>query len=206
MAIVSSAPEVGKSFVSINLAGSFADLGVHVALIDADMRRPAIAARLGLGDSPGLSEALNGGDVAETLVRRRTESGFNVFVMASGSPAPDPAALLSGRLSEWVLPGLSGFDTVVVDTPAESVFPDASIIASRCDAVVIVIDAASTKRRSLLALLEHLKEVGAHPQGVVVNRVQETNRTSRYRSPNGYYSRTGEREQVTPIGWHACCA
>lgn len=197
IAIVSSAPEVGKSFVSINLASSFADLGIHAALVDADMRRPAIASRLGISDSPGLSEALNGGDVADRLIGRRTESGFNIFVMPAGAPAPDPAALLTGRLSEWVFPGLSGFDAVVVDTPAEALFPDASIIAARCDTTVIVIDAMTTKRRSLKALLDHLEAVGAHPQGVVVNRVPEPVRVGRYYSSrSGYYERSKEAEQV----------
>lgn len=197
IAIVSSAPEVGKSFVSINLASSFADLGIHAALVDADMRRPAIASRLGLADSPGLSEALNGNDVAETLVGRRTDSGFNLFVMPAGAPVSDPAALLTGRLAEWVFPGLSGFDAVVVDTPADSVFPDASIIASRCDAAVIVIDASSTKRRSLKALLDHMREIGAHPQGVVVNRVPEPARLGRYYSRGGYYARSADAEQTS---------
>lgn len=197
IAIVSSAPEVGKSFVSINLASSFADLGIHAALIDGDMRRPAVASRLGLGDSPGLSEALNGGDVAERLVGRRTKSGFSIFVMPAGAPAPDPAALLTGRLSEWVFRGLSSFDVVVIDTPAEGLFPDASIIASSCDAVVVVIDAMSTKRRSLKSLLEHLREVGAHPQGVVVNRVPGPVRAGRYYSRSGYYSRGNDAERVS---------
>lgn len=197
ISIVSSAPEVGKSFVSINLASSFADLGIHAALVDGDMRRPAIASRLGLGDSPGLSEALNGRDVAETLLGRRTDSGFNLFVMPAGAPAPDPAALLTSRLAEWVFPGLSGFDAIVVDTPAESVFPDASIIASRCEAAVIVIDATNTKRRSLKALLDHLREIGAHPQGVVVNRVAEPARVGRYYSRGAYYSRSAEAERAS---------
>jgi len=199
IAIVSSAPDVGKSFVSINLASSFADLGIHAALIDADMRRPAIAARLGLPESPGLSESLNGGDVAETLIGRKTDSGFNIFVLVAGHPVPDPAALLSGRLSEWVFPGLSGFDTVVVDTPAEAVFPDASIIAARCDAVVVVIDALSTKRRSLNELLDHLKEVGAHPLGVVVNRVAEPVRVGRYYARSDYYEREGKARSASQV-------
>lgn len=198
IAIVSSTPGVGKSFVSINIASSFADLGIQATLVDGDMRRPAIAARLGLADSPGLSEALNGGDVAETLAGRRTEGGFNLFVMPAGAPAPDPAALLTGRLSEWVFPGLSGFDAVVVDTPAEGVFPDASIIASRCDATVIVIDAITTKRHEVKALFDHLKEVGAHPQGVVVNRIAEPARVGRYSARSGYYLRGSGAEQVTP--------
>ncbi len=193
IAIVSSAPEVGKSFVSINLASSFADLGIHAALVDGDMRRPAVASRLGLGDSPGLSEALNGGDVADRLVGRKTKSGFSIFVMPAGAPAPDPAALLTGRLSEWVFPGLTSFDAVIIDTPAEGLFPDASIIASSCDAVVIVIDAMNTKRRSLKSLLEHLREVGAHPQGVVVNRVPGPVRAGRY------YSRSSDAERVSRV-------
>jgi polysaccharide biosynthesis transport protein len=179
MAIVSSGPDVGKSFISINLAKSFADLGLRAMLIDCDMRRPAVAGRLGLPGSPGASEALRGGELSAGLTSVSTESGRDLYVLPAGAPAPDPAGLLTGGFAK-LLGNLGSVDALVVDTPADSLFPDASIIAARCDATVVVIDANSTRRRSLQGLLQHLKEVGGHPAGIVVNRAQDSAKSSRY--------------------------
>jgi len=231
IAVVGSESKVGKSLVSINLAGSFASLGVQAALVDADMRRPAIASRLGMSDSPGLSEALNGADGAAAFKGWKTQSRFKVSVMPAGAPVPDPAALLTGRWSEWASRRLSEFDTVIVDTPPGSMFPDSLIVASGCDAAIIVIDARSTKRRPLLGLIDHMRERGVHPQGVVVNQVTQATHVGRYYSrarrpyrerrfregsrvkaaqddertgvvPGGYWDRTTTPSSTTPPSGH----
>lgn len=199
VAIVSSAPEVGKSFVAINLAASLADLEIRAALVDGDMRRPVVARRLGIGDSPGLSEVLEGAEVRRSLVTFEIESGRDLFVMPAGAPSRDPAGLLTSHLVDELLAELKGFDAVIIDTPAESMCPDASVIAAHCDAAVLVIDATSTTRRSLRGLLDRLNHVGAHPIGIVVNRATETGRSGRYYTRAGYDRRRDKAERVSRV-------
>jgi succinoglycan biosynthesis transport protein ExoP len=195
IAIVSSTAQVGKSFTSILLASSFADLGVKTALVDADMRRPVLAQRLGIPPSPGLSEALRDENIAARLVRS-TDNGQQLFILPAGASVADPAALLSSHLTSSLLFNSADLDVVVIDTPADSIFPDASIIAANCDATVIIIDAKSTKKRSLKVLVDHLRQVGAHPVGVAINRTSPAIGV-RYRDQrDGYYQRFEEAEAV----------
>jgi polysaccharide biosynthesis transport protein len=197
IAVISTMPRVGKTFVSVNLACSFADLGINTALVDGDMRRPSIASEVGIADVPGLSEALVDGNVANRMapVRRARESQNKVDLLPAGDTAADPAALLTGHLSELVLPALAGYDIVVFDTPAEHYFPDAAIISSRCDAAIVVIDTQITKRRSLKVILEHLYRVGGNPVGVVVNRSSNAATGSYY-----YRARKPSRRRDPDIG------
>jgi capsular exopolysaccharide synthesis family protein len=184
VAVVSSAPEAGKSFVSINLAIAFADLGLRVVLVDGDMRRPVIDSRLSVERSPGLSDVLYGAkDVSAVLSTHQSPTGQSFAVLSAGAAVADPSGLLSSQLADRVFAGLEGHDIVLVDTPADALFPDASIVASSCDATVVVMDATKTKRRSLQALVERLSQLRAKPLGVVVNRSPVSNKLA------GYYSR-----------------
>lgn len=197
VAVVSSMPQVGKTFVSINLAYSFADLGINAALVDGDMRRPTIAAMLGIADVPGLSESLVDGNVSERIatVHSRSESNHKLDVLPAGEAAVDPAALLTGHLAQTVIPALAGFNVIVFDTPAEHYFPDAAIIAARCDATILVIDTKITKRRSLKLILEHLYRTGANPVGIVVNRASDSASGSYY-----YRNRKPMRRRMPEVG------
>lgn len=194
IAVVSTAPQVGKSFISIHLADSFADLGVVTTLVDGDMRRPSVARELGIPNTPGLSDAMSDGRVVEHVVSHLNENGRPVLVLPAGSPVTDPAAWLTGKFGSVVLPAFEGSGAVVVDTPAEGLFPDASIIASRCDATVLAIDPKRTKRRSLKGLVDHMRQVGANPVGVVVNRADETAAGARRYY---FYSRDGHEGNGT---------
>jgi receptor protein-tyrosine kinase len=58
----------------------------------------------------------------------------------------------------------------VVDSPPEGLFSDALTIAAQCDAAIVVVDARGGRRRSLRRTLDQLRQVGAKPLGIVLNR------------------------------------
>jgi len=191
VAVVSSQVGAGKTFVSANLATALADLDVPVALVDGDMRRPALDIRLKVPRFPGLSEVLFGeADLRSALRRHATQGGGSLFVLPAGNAVADPPGLLSSQLSNRVFDKLKEFQTVLVDTPAESLFPDSAVIASHCDGVVVVVNAPTTKRRQLRALIDHLHQVQAKPVGVVVNRTQASSKGTGY-----YYARDKEKPE-----------
>lgn len=172
VAVVGAEPGAGKSFVSVNLARAVSELGDVVVLIDGDMRRPVIHDRIGVARTPGLSEVLAG---ARTKLSLRTTPAYpNMMIMPAGEIVADPSALLGHRLASHVLvPVLKQSRTtelVVIDTPPEALFPDALTIAAQCDVTIVVVDARTGRRRALRRTLADLRQVGAKPFGVVLNR------------------------------------
>lgn len=176
VAVVSVGPNAGKTFIALHLATSVASLEIPVVLVDGDLRRPSVHRELGLSLSPGLGDLLGGAAFHAAL--RRTPGNDHLHIMTAGSEVSDPAGVLGSRSFTDVLSQLDVAGMVVVDTPACALFADALAIGSHCDATIVVVDPATTKRRSVGRLLRQLRQVGANPIGVVVNRIEQSDRAS----------------------------
>ena len=181
LAVVSVDAGAGKSFTSANLARSATSLGFPVVLVDGDLRRPTIHRLVGVEPEPGLSELLRGAELGGVL--RALADDPLLHVVTSGSPVADPAGVVGGHRFAEVLESLDWAGMVVVDTPAGGLFADGLAIASQCDATVVVLDAQATRRHAARSLVQQLRQVGASPIGVVLNRSDAPSRA-------GYYYRS----------------
>jgi capsular exopolysaccharide synthesis family protein len=158
----------GKSINAINHAISFAQLGKRVLLIDGDMRRPTIAAKLHIKGKPGLSDVLVGQAKAETGFRRLTQ--FGIDVIPSGSIPPDSTWLLQSKRMEILMQELKKvFDYIIIDLPPVTLVADASIVAPYCDGFLFVVRHNSTDRRLIASALQQLDRAGARVLGFVYN-------------------------------------
>lgn len=190
IAVVGGETGIGKSFTSINLARSAATIEVPVVLVDADLRRPSVHRYLGLPATPGLTEVLAGYcDVASALKRVPDTQGLEV--MPGGSPASDASRVVGSQQLGKVLEDLDWAGLVVVDTPASGLFADALAIASRCDATLIVVDVSGSKRRAVRSMVQQLRQVGAKPIGVVLNRTDPLPRNTYHYGRKHEGSRNG---------------
>jgi succinoglycan biosynthesis transport protein ExoP len=88
------------------------------------------------------------------------------------------------------------YDWVIIDSPPSLWLPDASVLATLADGVVIVCSGDKTPRQALAAVSHQLKSVGASVLGVVLNRVNMGRHSYYYgRYYSAYY---GVDEKAAP--------
>jgi capsular exopolysaccharide synthesis family protein len=137
----------GKTTTAINLAGTLAQAsGRRVLLVDADLRRPAMASRLGLHDrGRGLVDAILDPTLALADVVEALPS-FNLCAVPAGPQASSPYEVLqSPRLGQLLEAARAQYDYVVIDTPPLLPVPDCRIIAKHVDAFLLVVTAHRTR-------------------------------------------------------------
>lgn len=169
--ITSALPREGKTTTSINTAIVLAQKGVRVLLVDADLRRPTVHKALGLGPRIGLSNVVTGG---ATLQQATVRSSLlpNLFVLPAGTPPPNPAELMaSAQMTQLLAELRDQYDHIVVDTPPTLSVTDAVVLATRADAVVLVIRSSQTTKPALRRSREILAQVNARVAGVLLNAV-----------------------------------
>lgn len=169
-AIAVISPDVGdgKTYFAANLAVVLAQLGGRTLLVDADLRSPRQHRVFGLSNDSGLSSILSGrtdGQVIQSAVGLP-----NLCVLPAGVTPPNPLELMErpafGLLMQQLI---SKFDQVIVDTPAAVHGADASVIASRCGAALVVARKHESRVNSLSSLVASLAGAPVQLAGVIVN-------------------------------------
>lgn len=172
----------GKTVTACNLAVTAARSGMRTVVVDADLRRAAVAPRFGLGDPPGLSDLLAGSARVETFL---LDVGVeNLQILPAGTIPPNPAALLSSPKMRGVLAELSAeADVVIVDSPPVLTVADALELAHLADMVMVVTREGVSHRRQLLSVMESLRHIAVRSIGVVYNGQSDGARGPYYYTP-----------------------
>ena len=169
LAVISADQGDGKTFFAANLAVALAQLGGgRTLLVDADLRSPRQHEVFKLDNRTGLSGILSGR--SDTDVIRQVGSVPSLFVLAAGTTPPNPLELVERPAFGLLMRELAAkFDHIVVDTPAASSGADASVIAARCGAAVVIARKNQSRVSSLQDLMASLAGTSARVAGVVVN-------------------------------------
>jgi len=187
----SAMPGEGKSLTSVNLALTLSDsYRKRVLLIDVDLRRPTVQRIFGLPPVGGLTEALTAPEDRQIAITRVSES---LFVMPAGRPESDPmSGLTSDRMKRVFAQAASQFDFVIVDSPPVGLLPDASLLATLVDGVLLVIRSG----KAPFPLVKRAVEVVTHQRilGVVMNAID----FKHDRNAGGYYEYYGAGYYGTP--------
>lgn len=178
--VTSTMPGEGKSWVSSNLAVTFAQAGKKVVLIDADMRKGRQYTTFGASPRPGLSNYLSGvgedydeEDEEVDLADYIQETGVeNLYLIAAGNIPPNPSELLIAPQMVELLDRLKEVcDIIIIDgTPAQLV-TDALILARLVDTTVVVAASNQTKREDLKRCVTNIQNVGGKIAGIVMNKM-----------------------------------
>lgn len=160
----------GKSITLLNLAISIAQTGKKVLLIDADLRRPAMARLLVEKANPGLTEVLLGDARAEEAIRYEVYP--NLDILFSGEIPPNPSELLSSEhMQELVEACAERYDYILVDTPPVNVVTDACIVANLLDGVLLLARQNRSRKDNMRQAVNNLKLTGANILGYILNGV-----------------------------------
>lgn len=181
----------GKSTTSVNLAISFASVGLRTLLIDADTRNSVLSGTFKSNEPyKGLSNFLSGNaDLNETICQTDI-SGLDVI--ASGPVPPNPTSLLQNDNFRHLMEvARSRYDYVIIDTPPIGLVIDAVIIAHQADASLLVTEAGKIKRRFVTKAVEQLEQSGSQFLGVVLNKVDMT--VDKYGSYGSYGLEYGKK-------------
>jgi protein-tyrosine kinase len=188
LVVTSAAPSEGKSTTAANLAVVFAQAGMQVCLVDADLRRPSVARLFGLAPWQGLTTAMLG----ETGVDAVFQSAGveRLTVLTSGPVPPNPAEILGSARMTALLQHLEArFDMVILDTPPVLAVTDATLLSPRVGGVLLVTRSGVTGGGQARRAADALRAVKANLLGSVLGAVREQeNPDYQY----AYYSGTGD--------------
>ena len=179
MLVTSSSPSEGKSMTTANLAVVYAQQGLKVLLIDADLRKPTVHYTFRLDNLRGLSNILvNEATIEETAYA--TGIG-NLDVISSGPIPPNPSELLgSKRMEALIQEASSSYDLIIFDTPPVLAVTDAQILGNVVDGTILVIRSGQTEYELAIKAKEALEPARAKLLGTVLNDREKTSTTNYY--------------------------
>lgn len=183
--ITSSIPGEGKSFISANLAISFAQTDKRVLIVDCDMRKGRQHRIFKLSNSKGLSNLLID-DMTNLKDYINKTSVPGVHVITRGTVPPNPSELLNSKKNADLLRVLKAkYDVIIYDGVPCNGLPDSIIMSKLVDKVLIVSSDSMTPKSVLESTKKQLESVNAPIAGDVLNNVNRKNST--YGKYYGYY-------------------
>lgn len=170
LAVTSVVASEGKTSTACSLAVAFAESGLRVCLVDADLRCPRVHDYLEIDNEVGLSEALNGSVAIDDALANTAREGLTA--LPGGGLPHNPAELLSnGRFSAILSDLRSRFDVVIVNASPVLPVADGAIVASTADGAILVARYGVTTWNQATSAARALARVEANLLGVVLNFV-----------------------------------
>ncbi|HEY8894805.1 MAG TPA: polysaccharide biosynthesis tyrosine autokinase [Niastella sp.] len=152
----SSVTSEGKSFISLNLAAVLAAPGNKVALLEFDMRMPAIIKMIDGSNKTGLAEYLGEEVNGIENIRYEMENMKNLHVYPAGkTPAHVADLLLSKKLPEFIETLKQHYKYIIIDTAPAGLVTDAFILGKYANIVVYVV----RQNKTLKKQLENINEI-----------------------------------------------
>ena len=185
--VTSTGPSEGKSFVSSNLALSFAEAGFRTVLVDGDTRRGAIQQAFGVPQKPGLVDYLQGASTLDETVYPTTYERLSL--VPCGTRHRQAPEMVTTAAMESLLDELRArFDVVIVDSPPLGAGTDAYALSTLTGGLLMVLRVGVTDRKMAVAKLETMDRLPIRPLGAVLNGIEPKGVFQYYHYLEGYNS------------------
>lgn len=197
--VVSANAGEGKTTTLSNLAYVFSQAGYSTLMMDADLRRPRLARYAELKSDVGLSTYLTGAAELKEVVFQTGHD--NLYMLPSGPIPVDPSGLIGSHRMQKLMSEVSQrFDVVLIDSPPVLGVSDASLLVSRADATLLVLQPRKMPLKALLRAKTLIQNAGGQLMGLVMNNVDISGDTQYqyYTTYYSYYSKGENRKEPKP--------
>ncbi|NTE05550.1 polysaccharide biosynthesis tyrosine autokinase [Agrobacterium tumefaciens] len=196
--VTSSMSGEGKSFSAINLANTLALTGKKVLLMELDLRKPGLSAKLNISNSIGFSNYTIDESVSVKDIIKPLTINKNMFIISSGPLPPNPAeTLMSERMPELINQLKTEFDYIIMDAPPIGIIADAQLLSIYCDATLYIVRQKVTQKQQLNIVEELYNSSKMNNIGIVVNDIVDKNYGYGYRYGN--YGQVEEESLIEKI-------
>jgi len=185
--VTSASQGEGKSFVSLNLATSFAMYKSKTVLVSFDMRRPNLYQLLSVTQEPGLSEYLSSNCEYRDIIY---PTGIDYLDMIpSGTIPPNPSELIALSKTRELFEQLrKEYSYIVLDTPPVGLVTDAFLLVKYTQANLFVVRHSYTSKRMLESMIKNLYQKKIQNVNMVINDIRLTNKRYEYQYGSYYHS------------------
>jgi len=158
--------------VALALVGAESGREHRIALVDFNLRNPGVAGALGLSDSPGLTDVLEGRVPLEVALRNLRLRNGNVLHLLTAGPLVDhPLGLLRSRQTQAMLAQFRDrYEYTIIDVTAANAHPDPQIVGALVDGALLVARAGDTPRETVAEARKRLEHAGVRCLGLVLNQ------------------------------------
>lgn len=179
LVITSSTSREGKSFISLNLASSFASFGGKTVLLEFDMHKPALTEQLKLKPKKGLSNYLDGQASFDEII---LSTGITGMDFISSGPIPfNPSELISTqKVSELFDMLKQKYHYIILDTPPLAAVADTYLLMKHADMNILITCRNTTPKNLFLAVLANLENNQIGNLQVVLNNYELRNGRDEY--------------------------
>ena len=180
IAVTSTLPAEGKSFIATNLALTFAGQGQRTLIVDCDMRLPNVAKSFGIKPKSGMYDYFFGEKTLDDVIIKEVTPNCDILPTER---APDnPTQVLNSVEFEQLLIQLRHrYHKIVIDSPPVGAVSDTLCLLPLIDGVVFVLKFNDVKKKAAKSAVKHLNESETPVFGAVMNAISA-------KMSNYYYS------------------
>jgi tyrosine-protein kinase Etk/Wzc len=172
--LTSSMSGEGKSFIAINLGNILAITGKKVLLMELDLRKPGLSAKLGSANKFGFTNYVIDSNLSSEDIVKPLDLNENIFIVNSGPVPPNPAEmLLSARTSSLIADLKTKFDYIIIDAPPIGLVTDAQLMEPYADICLYLVRQKYTDKAQLGIIEDLYRNQKMKKMGIVVNDIKQ---------------------------------